>query len=86
MIHLPNEIIYTISTFLQPESINIMVCTCKDNIYLKDLIMIKKIQCFRLKKCFNMFKLNIYDLKIRNISANFVQNLINNVLFNLQSG
>ena len=86
MIHLPNEIIYTISNFLPPPSINNMVCTCKGNLYLKDLIIKKKIKNFRLKKCFNIFKLNIYDLKIRNISANFVNNLINSVLFNLQSG
>ena len=86
--NLPNEIIYYITELLPSSKINNMICTNKNIscLNLDKIFIEKKINYFILKSRFKKFKMNIYDLKIKNVTASFIQEILQNVLLDFQVG
>lgn len=84
MIHLPDELIFNITSMLPLKSVINMMCLTKNSLNFKDIVTQKKIEKFRFKHLFKKFKMKIYDLKIKNVTSLFIQNLIDEVLINIQ--
>lgn len=80
MICLPNEILEKIGLYLSHKNVNNMRCVCKETIFLKHVVLQKKIENIQKKKNLKILKNIITDIKIDNQVEIFIDNLLEDVL------